>query len=236
MVGAERRSGAVRVLDVLVGEVDPPAGARQEESPAVVSPAGAGRAWVALVLGEAVLGGLAQVRDVDRGLEQAAGGAGQPAESGAREEAAVVGAGRPAVAVQREQSMIALPPLVGVAAMAGMDRSSCFAVTYPWLVRVNLPVLSNELGADHPVHRALVDLRVGPGVCLRDLGGGGSPELALRLRDLRQVVAVGLDPALRAGAWRELRPAAPHSSPSGIGPVFCAPTEAWKPFDVTSGS
>ena len=42
-------------------------------------------------------------------------------------------------------SMIALPPLVGVAAMAGMDRSSCLAATYPWLVRVNLPVLSNDL-------------------------------------------------------------------------------------------
>src|ERR1700759_1357577 len=45
----------------------------------------------------------------------------------------------------RVNSMIALPPLVGVAAMAGMDRSSCFAATYPWLVRVNLPVLSNDL-------------------------------------------------------------------------------------------
>ena len=29
--------------------------------------------------------------------------------------------------------------------MAGMHRSSCFGETYPWLVRVNLPVLSNDL-------------------------------------------------------------------------------------------
>src|ERR1700722_20935079 len=41
-------------------------------------------------------------------------------------------------------SMIARPPLLGVAAMAGMVRSSCLGETYPWLVRVNLPVLSNE--------------------------------------------------------------------------------------------
>src|ERR1039457_3211445 len=63
----ERGPGAVRVLDVLVSEVDPPAGARQEDPPAVVSPAGAGRARVALVLAEAVLRGLARVSDVDRG-------------------------------------------------------------------------------------------------------------------------------------------------------------------------
>src|SRR5690349_4122415 len=42
-------------------------------------------------------------------------------------------------------SMMARPPLLGVAAMAGMVRSSCLGVTYPWLVRVNLPVVSNEL-------------------------------------------------------------------------------------------
>jgi 4-alpha-glucanotransferase len=97
-----RCRGAVRELDVLVGEVDPP-GARVEESPAVVSPAGTDRAWEALVLAEAVLRGLSHGRDVDRGAEQAVGGAGQPAEGGAREEAAVVGTGRAAVATQREQ-------------------------------------------------------------------------------------------------------------------------------------
>src|SRR5215475_15021301 len=100
---AERRPGAVRELDVLVGEVDPTSGARREQAPAVVAPAGPDRAWEALVLAKAVLRGPAQGGDVDPGVEQAAGGAGQPAEGGAWEEAAVVGAGRPAVAGQREQ-------------------------------------------------------------------------------------------------------------------------------------
>src|SRR5690242_6359151 len=42
-------------------------------------------------------------------------------------------------------SMIPRPPGLGVAAMAGIVRSWCFAVTYPWPVRVNLPVWSNDL-------------------------------------------------------------------------------------------
>src|SRR5690348_14579687 len=75
-VGIEGRPGAVRELDVLVGEVDPPAGARHEEPPAVVSPARTGRTWEALVLAEAVLRRLARGGDVDRGVEQAAGRAG----------------------------------------------------------------------------------------------------------------------------------------------------------------
>src|SRR2546423_1328849 len=67
----EQRPGAVRELDVLVSEVDPPAGDWNEESPAVVTPAGAGPAREALVLAEAVLRGPAHSRDVDHGVEQA---------------------------------------------------------------------------------------------------------------------------------------------------------------------
>jgi len=84
---------------------------------------------------------------------------------------------------------------------------------------------------------ALVDLRVGPGVRLGDLGRGGCPQLALRLRDLRQEVAVGLDPALRAGGDSQRAEAGrPHSSPSGIGPTSCGAMEAGRPFENTSGS
>ena len=85
----------------------------------------------ALVLGETVLRGLAQIRDVDRGLEQAAGGAGQPAVSAAREEAA----GLASVELPLSFSvnlMIARPPLAGVAAMDGTPGLA-FAETYPWL-------------------------------------------------------------------------------------------------------
>src|SRR5262245_54701453 len=82
----EVRGGTVRILDVIGSEVDLPAGEGCEDSPAVVSPARPGRTRKALVLGEAVLGRLAQVCHLHRS-QQATRGAVQLPESGAGEEA-----------------------------------------------------------------------------------------------------------------------------------------------------
>ena len=117
-------------------------------------------------------------------------------------------------------SMIARPPLLGVAAMAGMSRSSCLGETYPWLVRVNLPVWSNErvpstqytapmwISALAPVYVwaswVLVAAQSWPCAC----------ETCVRLSPLVASPPSGQEVS-------ELSPAAPHSSPSGIGPVFC---------------
>src|SRR5215467_382151 len=57
-------AGAVRELDVLVGEIDS-AGSWQEHTLAVVTPAWPGAAREPSVLGEAVLRRLARVGDID---------------------------------------------------------------------------------------------------------------------------------------------------------------------------
>src|SRR5580704_14325605 len=118
--------------------------------------------------------------------------------------------------------MIALPPLVGVAAMAGIDRSSCIGETYPWLVRVNLPVLSNELVPTTQYTAPMwisalalvyvwaiwvaVDAHSWPCAC----------ETCVRLSPL-----VVIPPSGQVATPSVLRSAAPHSLPSGIGPTFC---------------
>ena len=165
--------------------------------PAVVTPARTGRAREALVLAEAVLRRPAHGRDVDPRVEQAAGGAGPPAEGGTGKKppwSAPVGPPLPV----NVNSMIALPPLVGVAAMAGMLRFSCFGETYPWLVSVNLRVLSNDLVRSPSTPRPCGSPRW-PWCGLGNLGAGGRPNLALRLRSLGQVVAVGSQPVRWAG-------------------------------------
>src|SRR5450631_2977713 len=121
-------------------------------------------------------------------------------------------------------SMIARPPLLGVAAMAGMSRSSCLGETYPWLVRVNLPVVSNErvpttqytapmwISALALVYVwaiwVLVAAQSWPCAC----------ETCVRLSPLVASPPSGQE---AGGGEPTLSPACPHSSPSGIGPVFC---------------
>ena len=102
--------------------------------------------------------------------------------------------------------------------MAGIDRSSCVAATYPWLVRVNLPVVSNELvpstqytapwwiSALAPVYVSAIWVAVA--------AHSWPWALAKPASGCRRWFA---DPALRQEV-NSLRPAAPHSSPSGIGP------------------
>src|SRR5215469_10809410 len=101
-VEIERGRRAVRVLDVLAGELGL---AARDDRAAVVAPArieGGGGTWIVRVLGKAILRRLAEGGDVDGGLQERARRAGQASEGGAGEEAAVVGSGRPAVTVQRE--------------------------------------------------------------------------------------------------------------------------------------
>ena len=131
-------------------------------------------------------------------------------------------------------SMIARPPLLGVAAMAGMSRSSCLGETYPWLVRVNFRSCRTS-GCRLPSTPRPVDFRVGAGVCLGELGAGRCPELALRLRDLRQVVAVGGDPALGAGGGRG-EPSAQAGRPAFVAERYRAGLLRGEDPDLLTGS
>ena len=102
--------------------------------------------------------------------------------------------------------------------------SSWAAETYPWLVRVNCPVLSNE---SVPITQYAAPLWIslpgsGPTRTIWLTSVPRAPQLALALRDLGHVVAVGGDAALGTGSASRAQPAAPHSSPSGIGPGFWA--------------
>jgi hypothetical protein len=105
--------------------------------------------------------------------------------------------------------------------------SSWAAETYPWLVIVNSPVLSNEpvpttqyaapLSISFPELKRLVDL-----------GRQGAPQLAVTLRDLGHVVGVRIDAAFGTGCWRGL-PVPRHGGAALASqrnrPVFCGDSE-----------
>src|SRR5258708_3340123 len=117
-------------------------------------------------------------------------------------------------------------PPVPSAAMAGISRSSCGADTYAWLVRLNTPVWSN-----YP----LPTTQYAAAWCT-----SGLPDVKVWL------TSVGVEAHSWPWAWETwvmksplvsippsgqdltdglvVRPAFPHSSPSGIGPAFCAAT------------
>src|SRR5215470_677473 len=188
---------AVRVLDVLAGEV---VLAAHEDRATVVAPArpeGGGSARIVQVLGEAVLRRLAEGGDVDGGLQERARRAGQAAERGAGEEASVVGSGRPAVTVQREGH--------DGPAVAGSGREGR---EFQFLVhrrdvrlagQAEPPGLVETARADNPVGSTRMCFGGVAGlVRLHGLGSRAGPQLAIPLRGLHDIIAVGGDTAQRA--------------------------------------